>query len=202
MGSFHSTKVFEARPPYREALRGLQELRKSLRAELDCRALAAPLEEVPRLYETWGVLWVILSLLDYCPAPRFETLQNRLVAPSTDGLYVRVLPDGLAAVELRENASGTVIKAIPQRSYFRIPPLKSMSREQIPDLAIEVYPRGGRPRVLLFDPKYKLDYEDAGEGGGSAKTGDINKMHTYRDAIVDETENHARKVRRHPLPRT
>jgi hypothetical protein len=53
---------------------------------------------------------------------------------------------------------------------------------------------GASPRVLVFDPKYKLDGEmptseprtpsDFDVGGRPKKT-DIDKMHAYRDAIRD-----------------
>jgi hypothetical protein len=56
-----------------------------------------------------------------------------------------------------------------------------------PDPAIEVESPGERPRLYLLDPKYKLDSELPGEAAGASdgkpKKIDIDKMHTYRDAI-------------------
>jgi predicted component of viral defense system (DUF524 family) len=42
-------------------------------------------------------------------------------------------------------------------------------------------------QLFIFDPKYKLDSELSAEGdpGGRPKKEDIDKMHAYRDAIRD-----------------
>jgi len=74
--------------------------------------------------------------------------------------------------------------------------LHSVSYAQRPDIAIEVEKPGEATQIYLFDPKYKLDGEtnEAGESSasdpsnGKPKKIDIDKMHTYRDAIRDETD--------------
>ena len=43
--------------------------------------------------------------------------------------------------------------------------------------------------MILFDPKYKLD-SDGQNGSGTPLKVDIDKMHTYRDAIRDDRGRH------------
>jgi predicted component of viral defense system (DUF524 family) len=55
-------------------------------------------------------------------------------------------------------------------------------------MAVEIHPAYGVPRVLVFDPKYKLEgevIEDVAPNGSPKKV-DIDTMHAYRDAIRDE----------------
>ena len=57
-------------------------------------------------------------------------------------------------------------------------------------MAVEIHPAHEAPRVLVFDPKYKLEGE-VSEGlapDSKPKKMDIDKMHAYRDAIRDEQE--------------
>ena len=62
----------------------------------------------------------------------------------------------------------------------------SISFLQEPDIAIEMQMPDESLRTFLFDPKYKLDSDDAGGGepaDGKPKKVDIDKMHAYRDSI-------------------
>src|SRR5205085_12567057 len=55
-------------------------------------------------------------------------------------------------------------------------------------IAIEMEDDDGATRILIFDPKYKLDSEEV-EGeivDARPKKVDIDKMHAYRDAIRNE----------------
>lgn len=102
--------------------------------------------------------------------------------------------------------------------------LHSISFQQRPDVAVEINRQGDREDLYLFDPKYKLDSEsiaaqdpaaaelleeldaetpdviDPGlvrvsePGMGRPKKIDIDKMHTYRDAIRD---SHDKRIARY-----
>ncbi len=76
---------------------------------------------------------------------------------------------------------------IPERTYSANGEFRSISFSQRPDIAIEIFPPHGTPSIYLFDPKYKLDseWQEEGAGNGAPKKEDIDKMHTYRDAIRD-----------------
>jgi multiple antibiotic resistance protein len=66
--------------------------------------------------------------------------------------------------------------------------LRSISFSQTPDVTVEVQRPGLAPRLYLYDPKYKLQSEDATFGDGRPKKIDIDTMHAYRDAIRDNAE--------------
>ncbi len=78
------------------------------------------------------------------------------------------------------------MKVIPERTYANQGQIRSISFSLRPDIAIEIFPPQGSPRVYLFDPKYKLRSED--QENGKPKKEDINKMHTYRDALRDSEQ--------------
>jgi predicted component of viral defense system (DUF524 family) len=58
-----------------------------------------------------------------------------------------------------------------------------MTFTQVPDVTVEVRPPGGPLQLYLFDPKYKLDSDQADSSSVSPEKEDIDKMHAYRDAL-------------------
>lgn len=182
-----TTMVLLSRPPYRAALAGFLELHRSIAVRIEEPALESPLENLPRLYQIWGTLRVIEQLVEVAIAAGFELKHQTLVGRDAGGIFVRVLCDGQPAVELHCPESLTTVRCIPERSYRGSGALRSISYEQRPDIAIEITQPGAVPKVLIFDPKYKLDGEliDGDPGDGKPKKVDIDKMHAYRDAIRD-----------------
>ncbi|MCE7875410.1 hypothetical protein DYH09_34295 [bacterium CPR1] len=176
-----TSMVLLKRPPYRRALRLLQELRNEPALDLREPALDAPLENLPYLYECWGVMQVLQALCEFAQEEGYVVQEQRLVHLANGQPFFQVLRDGRPAVILR-NAAGTCIKAIPQRRYLRgSGGLRSLSFTQVPDLALERERVDGSVSVLILDPKYKLD-----SGEDQPQKVDIDKMHAYRDAIRDE----------------
>ncbi len=55
-------------------------------------------------------------------------------------------------------------------------------------VAVESSMPDGDLDMLLFDPKYKLDADD--QGSGLPVKSDVDKMHSYRDAIRDGAGRH------------
>lgn len=181
------TMVLLRRPEYRYGLEGYLELHRSAVARLEEPDLEAPLEQLPSLYQTWGVLQALDVLLEVAAEEGFEVRRQRVVSVEPNGVFVRVLPDGNPAVVLRRAADETQVRLIPQRTYSPGGDgYRSISYRQRPDVAIEVERDGERGRVLLLDPKYKLDSDTSGGGPGRPKKIDIDAMHAYRDAIRDE----------------
>jgi hypothetical protein len=184
----HLTMVLLRRSDYRAALEGYLDFRRSAHVRLEEPALEAPLENLPALYETWGTLQVILALLDVAGSHGFTEVRQQLATRESDGVFLRVLKNGDPAVVLRRELDHTTVRLTPQRAYGRRgKPLRSVSFSQTPDIAIEV-DHGDETHVLLFDPKYKLDSEEASalDINGRPKKVDIDKMHAYRDAIRTE----------------
>jgi hypothetical protein len=188
----HLTMALTKRPAYRAALEGYLEFYRSAMVRMDTPALEAPLENLPYLYQLWGTLQVICALLQVAAEHGYQIDQQRLVGRDGTGFYVRVLPDGGPAVVLRDPVTNTTAKLIPERTYGRSGTLHSISYPQRPDVALEVTDAGGRTRICLFDPKYKLASETVVEADvegeldvGKPHKVDIDKMHAYRDSIRD-----------------
>lgn len=181
------TMVLLERPPYRAAFEGFLEFRRSSAARLDDPALEAPLEHLHHLYQTWGVLNVVDVTLEHARAAGYLHHANHMVVRHASGLYVELLRNGRPAVELR-HPDGSSLRIIPQRSYRDSGPLISSSHPQIPDISIEISHPGIGTRAILFDPKYKLagDGAEGGAGDGRPLKADVDAMHAYRDAVVDD----------------
>jgi hypothetical protein len=181
--------VLLKRPSYRAALEGYLDFHRRVAVRLDTEALDSPLENLPHLYQVWGTLTVIDVLLSVGLEYGYQLKQERLVAREGGGVFLRILPDGKTVMKLIHPDTGSEVKLIPERSYpaGAGPGLRSITYTQRPDVAVEVGDPGDKPRVILFDPKYKLDGEmlEAGGGDGKPKKVDIDKMHAYRDAIRD-----------------
>jgi predicted component of viral defense system (DUF524 family) len=206
-GKTHTTMVLIRRPDYRAAFSSYLAFHRSATIRLWDDRLSAPLENVPSLYETWGTLRVVEALAAFAVEHGFE-VEERLSVHKPGELFLRLLPDGSYALKLTHAELGT-ISLIPQRTYGTTGGLRSISFQQKPDVAIEVRRPNGERRIVIFDPKYKLDSElpagntvssDAGDsarqepesetgGLGKPKKVDIDKMHAYRDSIRD-TKDH------------
>lgn len=195
----HVSMVLLRRPAYRATLIAFLAFQRGLAARLEDPALAAPLGELPALYQMWGTLQVIVALLEAAAPLGYRVHAERLIGRDAGGLFVRVLPPGHAAVVLDHPKNGRCVRLIPERTYpagpapVGAPPgtLRSATFAQRPDIAVEVTESGGGTRVYLFDPKYKLADVASGIAVGAAagsaqptKT-DLDKMHAYRDAIRD-----------------
>lgn len=169
---------------YRATMQALIEFRRRSLVLLDEPAVDAPLENLPFLYQSWGVLEILSVVLDLAADLDYEVLSQRLAVKAQGELWVRLLRDGEPVAELAHPASDTVVRLTPQRRYAaRRSALRSVSFEQIPDVAVEIE-RDGEVVVFVFDPKYKLYGDDGSEASSSRpKKEDVDAMHAYRDAI-------------------
>lgn len=182
------TVVRLMRPPYRAALEGYLEVHRSAAVRLEEPALEVPLEQLPALYQLWGTLEILKVLLEVAATCGYQVEAQRLVGRDATGIYLRVLPDGEPVVTLLHPSQGTRVLLIPERKYGKRGRLRNISYEQRPDVAVEIHPVQRASRVLVFDPKYRLEGE-VSEGlapDGKPKKADIDKVHAYRDAIQDE----------------
>lgn len=183
----HVSMVQMKTPAYRASLSVLLELLRVISVHLDHPAMEHPLEGVPTLYQYWGTLLLIQALAQVAGQYGFTVTEQSLVRRDSTGLIFTVFPQGKAALSLKHLHSGATIRLYPEKSfgsgstgsdYF------SLSYQKRPDICIELQKPDSLPYLLLFDPKYKLLSEDASqpETGDPLRT-DIDKMHTYRDAI-------------------
>jgi hypothetical protein len=185
-----TTMVLLKRPAYRALLESYLEFRRSAFVQFEQPGLEAPLESLPDLYEAWGTLRLINVLLEVGEALGYRVRSQQLARNIDGGLYIKVLAGGRPAVVLIHEQSDTVVTLTPQR-WFGVStrPIRSISFRQIPDITVEIASANRPARLLLFDPKYKLDSEDGAEpGDGKPKKIDIDTMHAYRDAIRNDRE--------------
>lgn len=182
-----TTMVILKRPAYHAALQGYLEFHQSPGIYLKESALDRPLENLPFLYQVWGILEVLSVLLDLTGELGYTVISQQLAKRDASAIFIRMLPDGKPLLILKQPTTGTVIKVIPERTYSTVGEFRSISFAQIPDIAIEIFPAQDAPYLYLFDPKYKLDsdWQVNGSGNGTPKKEDIDKMHAYRDAIRD-----------------
>lgn len=182
------TMVLVKKPAYRKLLEAFLEFQRRTVVRLNEPALESPLENLPSLYETWGVLQAIDAILELGAEHGYHMAQSEVFRHGPVGAWIEVLPNGRPAVKLERSSDDTTISVIPQRTYATDGSgLKSISYPQKPDLAIEVARAQQPTEVYLLDPKYRLESEMSPHGptDGKPKKVDIDKMHAYRDAIRD-----------------
>lgn len=174
-------------PAYRASLNILLEMLRVISVHLDHPAMEHPLEGVPTLYQYWGTLLLIQALAETAGRYGFLVTQQNLVRRDPTGLIFTVFPQGKAALSLTHLSSGAVIHLYPEKSFgsgISDSDYFSLSYKKRPDICVELLKPGSPPRLLLFDPKYKLLSEDMSQPEtGDPLRVDIDKMHTYRDAI-------------------
>lgn len=182
----HLSMVLTRRDPYPAALDGFLEFARSISVQLDEVSLESPLENVPSLYQTWGTLIVLECLIHIAVEAGFKLKSQRLFSRRKGEMLIRLLPEGKPVAELFRDSDGATLRVIPERYIACGGAYQSESFAQQPDIVVEIE-KAGTTRLIIFDPKYKLDSENVeGEDqGGRPKKEDIDKMHAYRDAIRD-----------------
>jgi PD-(D/E)XK nuclease superfamily/Domain of unknown function (DUF2357) len=183
------TMVLVKKPAYRKLLEAFLDFRSRTAVRLNEPALESPLENLPSLYETWGVLHAILAILELGVENGYRIKRSELFRHGPVGSWIEVLPKGRPAVTLERSSDDSTVSVVPQRTYSAAGnDLKSISYPQRPDLAVEVVRPQNPTAVYLLDPKYKLESENDAPSDGKPKKADIDKMHAYRDAIRDEQD--------------
>ena len=183
------TMVLLNRPEYRGVLDGLVEFRRSVAVHLEDEALDAPLQNLPYLYQRWCLLRVLDAVTRMAGEKGFRIVEERLSRRRQAALFIEVLPGGEPLIHYRHDESGTVATVTHERTFDGTKSPHSVSFSQRPDIVLDVRAPNAVPRLFVFDPKYKLESEDHGEGvpAGRPKKSDIDKMHAYRDSIRGES---------------
>ncbi|HVJ91943.1 MAG TPA: DUF2357 domain-containing protein, partial [Labilithrix sp.] len=167
-----ASTVLQRRAPYREVFRSHLLLRAASRVlPFSAPEIVQMLEikNIARLYELWCGFHLVALLTESLGTPK--------QAVWTDGdAFGATVRHGLAV----SWASGIAIAF--NASYTRKKGFHGRSRSVTlrPDFALYL-PYGPAPGLHLFDAKFRLEHNGAGEK--SSRVDDIHKMHTYRDAI-------------------
>jgi hypothetical protein len=200
-----ASQVLQKRPLYRAALKGYLEFQREIGVSLDAPEIEAPLENLPFLYQLWCTLRLIRAVVTEAKQRGFRVRRSELFRREAGFLTLSL---GGRAAWMQHPETQAEMSIYTERTYSRNGSglLRSVSYSQRPDIAIEATLPSGEKTVFLFDPKYKLDGERAklssspedsspweldpeSETSGRAKKPDIDKMHTYRDAIRDADGN-------------
>ena len=186
-----SSTVLQRRRGYRTLLKHWIYLRMATRIPLSPERVRGLLEvkDIAELYELWSFFSIV------------EALGRRLGPP----LAARRYEVGAMQASVRWDMEvrwpgGTRALYNPRFSRSRAGIRHSYSVPLRPDIAVEI-PGVDGPELHLLDAKFKLDKlasflpsdddddehaeQVSGERRGSFKRGDIYKMHTYRDALVN-----------------
>ena len=166
--------VLRRRPAYAEATDALRLLDQGL--GLRAGALDVALQSLDVLYETWAALVVVEAAARAAGA----ALPIRPFGVATVGADVRLRSGRRHAVRL--DGSQGRIEIVRQPLFAG----EALLRQR-PDLVLTVTPRGGVPRRVVLDAKYRRDDREATvrRYGTPAPPEDaLGALHRYRDAIV------------------
>jgi hypothetical protein len=155
------TMVLLKNPAYRAVLEDYLALHKQSSVRLEEPALNAPLNKFPFLYQLWANLKVMSVMLQVCAESGYLCVSHRWVKRDNKGLFIQVMYDGEAAIELSCPITGRGVRLLPWRTDSGSEKNLSTSHELPPGLAIAIYTAEKPPVVLLFDPKYKVAPESA-----------------------------------------
>ena len=150
------TMVLLKNPAYRAVLEGYLALHKQLSVRLEEPALNAPLNKFPFLYQLWANLWVVSVMLHVCADSGYQCVSHPWIKRGNQGLFIQVMYDGEAALELSNPTTGKAVRLLPWRVDSAGENTPGSSQELPPGLAVAIYTPEKPPVVLLFDPKYKV----------------------------------------------
>lgn len=171
-----SLKMFQL-PHYRQALGLWRRFRQSLTATLDERLLDAPIDNLPHLYELWATLTALRGTIEAVAELNWTVERHEIFGETPYGFAIPPFVSGRSVLTTRSEDRSLRLEFVPQATASKGgSPLTSISNPMRPDVAVMIWRGPTLESVLLFDPKYK-------RRGQGPVADDINKMHTYRDAI-------------------
>ncbi|MER1999412.1 MAG: restriction endonuclease-like protein [Lysinibacillus sp.] len=131
-------------------------------------------KDIATLYEYWTYLRIGRILKKHC-----EQVGSDIVAFSNEGLFINLQKDKTATQTFKTTKDEKVILKYQYSTAGKTPTIV-----QKPDSMLSIEKHGKNYMYqYIFDAKYRI--EVAGEVAGP-KEDDINTMHRYRDAIVEE----------------
>jgi len=167
--------VFRNDPAYRRFYQLWQDMNLGI-ASIFGDYLNMPLARTYELYELWCFLRLVRAAAEEFGSDSIES-KNLFVADASGGL---TLASGAVTVTVAPK-----LKIYFQRQYrefwIEADGRGSYSRTMTPDIAATLHPpaAAGLERLIILDAKYRID-----DGLNDA----LNSIHTYRDALVRESE--------------
>jgi len=173
----HTTVTMNKHPDYRKLYRYYLKFRTKM-APLGAEWLDVSLERTYQIYEYWCFMSLVKYLYQKYGSGDLDTSELFTVSPEYGGLSLRLKHGQSSRVRINDRM---VLFYQRQYDYYHESATGSYSFQMIPDIVIEWEKSSGDVSTIIFDPKYRVNYQAIHES--------INKMHTYKDAIVDHNGN-------------
>ena len=189
-----ATPLLQRDPAYREVYAMWQALRQQPQLAFDSPLFAAPIAELPRLYESWCALQVAEALLALGGDVREQHLIETRQRSADDALeQVVALSERAPLLVIARGETTLTLRYQPRyrppTTDHRSPTTAAKQRlpvglgsldhaTHVPDLAIEVRRADTLPQVLLLDAKYRLE-----ANGHSLPPDAFGDAYTYLGAI-------------------
>jgi predicted component of viral defense system (DUF524 family) len=173
------SNTLQAKYPYREIFHLYMMLFLEVEIEDNNMAssLSLPMKDLPQLYEYWCFL-TFVEILNK-EFGNSNLLINQFIKYNSQNLCYTICPTHEALVY--DIDASKKIKLFYQKSYSAEKLIfdgRSYSHSLDPDLSLELFSDEKLVAIIHFDSKYKLDNLN------DFKNEDIDKMHTYKDAIL------------------
>lgn len=158
ISSLRVTMVLLKNPAYRAALEGYIALNDSSAVlTLEDPALKAPLNNFPHLYQRWVTLTILNALVQVGAESGFQCVSHHWIKTNIKQTSVLPLNDGLPAVQLSCPKTGRLVSFVPWTASAGT---TNGGTQDIPMGAAITIETPGKPlTILLFDPKYWVDYQ-------------------------------------------
>lgn len=176
--------VLQMAPGYRDIYQIYATLSKGI--ILSGEIYKMSIKDIAKLYEYWTFLKLGKILKEKC-----EEINQDIIQVSNDGLVVNLSENSRAQRVFKHKNTGEIIKLQYQYSTS-----KNATVRQIPDTMLIIEKLGRDYNYMyIFDAKYRINFgtEESDTGPGPMED-DINTMHRYRDAIVEENEGRFERI--------
>jgi predicted component of viral defense system (DUF524 family) len=171
----HMSSLFRNDPAYQRFHRLWQDMNLGL-AALFGDFLQMPLARTYELYELWCFLRLLHATIQEYAPPKID-LSSLFITDASGGVTIAA-----GAVNVPIGTDKMLCFQRQYREYWIEPSGEgSFSRTMIPDLVLagSGFGSSGR-RVIVLDAKYRIN---------SGLNDALNSIHTYRDALVQESES-------------
>lgn len=163
--------VFQMAPGYKQVYYNYMLLKKGLTLSEDIYNITP--KKLWKLYE----IWCYMKLHNILKDMGYEVENYGIIRATDNGLSLSLIQDKEASMTYSNN-EGKKIELWYNKSYSKLPTVS-----QRPDTVLCLKSSDNDERIYIFDAKYRLCVE--GNVIGPMED-DINVMHRYRDAIVEE----------------
>ncbi len=179
------TMVLLKNPAYRAVLEDYLALFEQSTVTLEEPAINAPLNNFPYLYQLWANLNVLNAMLQVCAEKGFRCISHPWVKRFNKGVFFQIINDGKAGIELSCPTTGRLVSLIPWTPGGQN--ASGAPRQELRmAVAVGIFAPERTPVVLLFDPKYKVNYKSDSKAAKKARSRARRKGLTKTLSEIDQ----------------